>query len=210
MKRILFGSFAALLFVTGCGETDTPDAGTDGAAAGDHAKGDDHGDKAGADKAPAADAKASVKLQGEWAISLSDEEKRSVEVLQLALKDPAPTEEDMTKMNLTDDEKMMVAFIGAAKAQDPSDPKVKEMEETAKALGSATLTVSDKEMTFKAGPTVEKATYVVESETDTSVTLKTTDADGKEDSSTITFKDEKTIELTDANDPSKKQTFVRK
>jgi len=172
--------------------------------------------------ATAAPAKASARLLGEWSIVLSDQEKRQVDVLQLALKDPAPTQEDMAKMNLTEDEKTMVGLMAAAKAKNPSDPKVAQMKAAADGLGQASVTITADHMTFHAGPVTQDSTYTVTAETDSTVSIQSADpakaeaaaaAAGtppEQNMATITFLDPDTIELSDSEDATKKQTFKRK
>ena len=219
-------AFAAGLALAACQDTQpttAPANGTTPAAASDAAAGPSASNAAaGASDAtpPAssdlASSRASDRLLGQWSLVLSDEEKRQVQILQLALKSPAPTADDMAKLSLSEDEKNMVGVMAVAKAKNPGDPKITQMKAAADGLANATVTITPDHMTFSAGPVTEDATYTVTSQTDTTVTLSSRSApspDGtpaESRTATITFVDPNTIELVDGDDPSKKQLFTRK
>ncbi len=200
MKSSLFSVLvAAALTLTACGGEDAATTAAPAPAPTEAAA-----------PAPAAAKKSSEAIQGTWSIVLGDEEKRQVEVMQMALKDPAPTEEELKKAGLSEDEMMMVALMGAARAADPNDPKVKEMAAAVEGLASATMTVTATDMTFKAGTMTETASYTVQSEEGPVVTIKTTDADGTEETATLTLEGNTTLVLGDPADPTKTQKFTRK
>ncbi|NOY28117.1 MAG: hypothetical protein GXP62_19805 [Oligoflexia bacterium] len=165
---------------------------------------------------PPAARKASEKIQGTWNIVLGDDEKRQVEVLKLALKDPAPTEVELTAAKLNDDEKMMVSLLGAARAKNPSDPKIKKMQAAADGLGQATVQITATGMTFTAGTVKEDSTYTVDSETDNVVKVSSTlqsSTDGSPTATqhaTLTLTSDDTLEMVDDADATKKQVFARK
>lgn len=165
---------------------------------------------------PAAPATARERVLGEWSIVLSDQEKRQVELLQLALKDPPATEAELTALTLSEDERMMVGLMSAARAADPNDPKVAEMKAAADGLSQATVVITADQMTFRAGSVTEVSTWSVQSEAADSLTIEAVgeaQADGspgEKDLAVITFEGDDRIVMADAADPAKRQVFTRK
>mgnify|MGYP001015685996 CR=1 FL=1 len=206
-----------LLFAFACGESDPAAPGAEAAA--NEAAAQAPAQAAGpSDAAPqaSADAPAAQRLLGEWTIVLGPQELRQVELLKLALKDPPPTAEELTKANLTAEEKAMVDVMGSARAANPTDPKIAEMKAAADGLATATVTFTADSMDFRAGPISEKTAYTVVSQTESTVVVRSTgpaNADGSPgpaEDATITFDGADAILLADAADPGNTQRFTRK
>lgn len=165
---------------------------------------------------PAAVASPRERLLGTWSIVLSDEERRQVELLQLAFRDPAPTEEELAASPWSEEERGMVRLMAAARAADPDDPKVAEMKAAAEGLRSATLTITADTMTFQAGAVTEVSTWSVQAEEAESLTIEAVEpvgsdgSPGERDLATIRFEGEDRLVMADVDDPSQRQVFARK
>jgi hypothetical protein len=207
-------ALSLLLFAFACGESDPAAPVAEAPATAQLPA-----DAAAPAEAPAqasADAPAAQRLLGEWTIVLGPQELRQVELLKLALKDPPPTVEELTKANLTAEEKAMVDVMGSARAANPSDPKIAEMKSAADGLATATVTFTADSMEFRAGPISETSAYSVVSQTESTVVVRSTGpanpdgSPGQAEDATITFDGPDAILLADAADPGNSQRFTRK
>lgn len=211
-----------LVLLLACGETD-PAPATEGnaAPAADGSAtapvtGAAPTEGAAAAQAVPADAPAAQRLLGEWNIVLGPQELRQVELLKLALKDPAPSEEELTKANLSSEEKTMVMVMASARAANPTDPKITEMRSAAEGLATASVVFTADTMTFKAGPVTEQSAYTVLSQTESSLVVRSPGEVGPDgapatpEDATITFDGPDAILLADMADPSNSQRFTRK
>ncbi len=154
--------------------------------------------------------KASEKMRGEYKIVLGPEEQKQMDVMRLALKDPAPTEEDIKAASLSEEEGMMVAMVMMAKADDPNDPKIAEMAAMLEQMENATLTVTADKIAMAFGDQKTVASYTITSETDKVVKITTKEDDGTESANTVTLQDETTLVIVEDAEPDEKMTFVRK
>lgn len=149
-------------------------------------------------------------MQGEWTIELTDADRRQLEMMRLAFRDPPPSDADLEAAGLGADEKMMVNLMAAAKARDPQDPKVVEMQAALVGMEQATLTVTPEVLTLTAGALSKPAPYTVKSATDATVTVETIDAKGVPEVTTITLEGPDVLVLTDITNARRTQRFRRK
>ena len=154
--------------------------------------------------------KVSEKMQGEYKIVLGPEEQEQLDVMRLALKDPAPTEEEIKAANLSEEEGMMVAMVMMAKAEDPNDPKIAEMVTMLGQMENATLMVTGDKISMAFGDQKTEASYTITSETADTVKVTTKEEDGTESPNTITLQGDKTLVIVEDATPDEKMTFVRK
>jgi len=160
--------------------------------------------------APAATTDLATAVQGDWAIALGDEERRQVQILELALKDPPATEQELAAAGLSADEKMMVGLLSAARARSPDDPKVKDMESAVANLHAATVHISDRDLSFTAGEVTRHATYTVQGADGMALTILSTDDDGSQDTTVLTLESPDVLLLSDAKSPNRTQRFTRR
>lgn len=153
---------------------------------------------------------AAAAIQGEWTIVMTDEDRRQLEILRLAFREPPATEDELKAAGLTSEEHMMVGLMASAKANNPDDPKVVEMEQALSGLESATLSITADSMTLRAGAMSKDAAYTVKSSTGTQVTVETLDDQGRPETTTITLEGPDTLVLKDLTNAKRTQRFRRK
>lgn len=152
----------------------------------------------------------SSRIQGEWKVVLTPEEKAQLDAMKLAFRDPPPTEAEIAA--LSQEEQMLVGIMLMAVQAEPDGEKVAEMKAVMQGLDNMKLTVTPDTMTMAIGDQGETAKWKVKSESDAGLVILTTDAQGQTDELTIAL-DGSVLTMTGApdreGDPPKVMRFSR-
>ncbi len=124
--------------------------------------------------------KASELVKGEWALQLSPTQQRQYELLELAFRDPLPTEADLDGMELSAEERLTVGMVIMGREQHPDGAAQRDVLQGLDELASATLTVTADTIDFAHGEHHDLASYSVVSEESSSLLLETTSTTGGE------------------------------
>jgi hypothetical protein len=111
---------------------------------------------------------------GDWVLELTPTQQRQYELLQLAFRNPPPTEADLAAMELQPDEQLMIGMVLMGREQHPDEATTPEVQRSLDELASASLTITEDSLTFAHGEELDKASYTVVSEETTSMVLETT------------------------------------
>jgi hypothetical protein len=119
-------------------------------------------------------AKPSEMAVGEWALELTPSQQRQLELLELAFRDPPPTEAELSAFELQPDEQLMIGMVLMGREQHPDELTTPELQRSLDELSSATLTITADSLVFTHGEERDEARYTVLSEETTSMQLETT------------------------------------
>jgi hypothetical protein len=114
------------------------------------------------------------RIQGEWNIVLSEQEKKQLDAMKLAFKEPPPTEAELEAANLSEEEGFLVALILMARSEDPNDPKIAEMKAAMDGLANAGLTITADTMTITVAGDAQATSYRVVEESDVGLEMRST------------------------------------
>ncbi len=113
-------------------------------------------------------------IQGDWDLELSATQQRQRELLELAFRDPPPSETELEELELGPEEQLMLGMVMMGRQQHPdraADPEVlRGLEE----LSNASLTISADSLVFTHGQARQEASYTVAEEGSSSVSVQTT------------------------------------
>jgi hypothetical protein len=119
-------------------------------------------------------------IRGDWDLELSATQQRQRELLELAFRDPPPSEQELEALELNPEEQLMLGMVLMGREQHPdrgADPKVLQgLEE----LSNAGLTVGEDSLVFTHGDQRREASYSIVGEESSSVVAETTTMRGGE------------------------------
>lgn len=167
----------AILLACACGQPATdpstaPEPGVQGQPADDQA-GPAPGE-GGKDQGSATASKPSELILGEWALELTPTQQRQYELLQLAFRNPPPTEQELAELALGPEEQLMIGMVLMGREQHPDQAASPQLHEGLEELASATLTITADSLTFAHGEDLDLAAYTVLSEETSTLQLETT------------------------------------
>lgn len=170
---------------------------------------------AAAPRAPAQQAltvstKAPQKLMGTWAIELSPNESRLLQIAKLAL-DDADRRPELARMNPTADERRVYEDIVTLSST--FDPRLEQIERKVK-LAASRITITPESVEFDSGDAAldkpdQQARYAVESEGPEQLVLRVLREGAEHELVTVRFVDEDTIAITLASEKEPRR-FVRR
>jgi len=135
------------------------------------------------------------RLQGTWKIVLNDEQKQELATLQLAFRDPPPTDDELK--NLDKKDAMLVGMVLMARKKDPDSQQLAQMKTLMMGLADTTLTFGDGQLTMGLGTMQLGGPYNVVKAAGDKVTIHHEPKDGKAQDIPITFDGDDTIVLSD-------------
>lgn len=111
---------------------------------------------------------------GEWALELTPSQQRQFELLELAFREPPPTESELAALELQPDEQLMIGMVLMGREQHPDELSTPDLQQSLEELASATLSFTETDLVFTHGEERDEASYTVLSEETTSMQLETT------------------------------------
>ena len=145
---------------------------------------------------------------GTWQIVLSPEERHQRKVLELALRTPRASSDELDRSELTIEERMMVEMIAMAKAQDPSDSKVQQMQAMLNDMAQTTLSVTTNTLTLSVGERHVVRTYTIVSNSGPTLEVHATDPAGDEIRASLTLIESDTLDYQESGQ-SRAMRFIR-
>lgn len=101
------------------------------------------------------------RVLGEWRLVLDEADRRQLEALELAFRDPVPSDDEIAAAALADDAAMLVGLIVGLRRVDPEDPALAAYREGLIGLRGARFVVTESAMTLSFGSTSSTQTYQV-------------------------------------------------
>lgn len=143
-------------------------------------------EQAATEAVPQAEAPAATKtLVGHWKIVLDEQQQKDLSVLQLAFREPPPTEDELA--GLSTEEATMVAMILMAREADPNSKELADMRAMMEGMGNATLAFTPDKMTMNLGGMELVGTYAVTSTEGDTWKVHHVPAEGDETDFQVTF-----------------------
>ncbi len=168
---------AVLLLTMACDHPPTdpavPNHGGGEPPVGDPAAAAPPGEEAGAEPA-ATVSKPSELILGEWALELTPTQQRQYELLEIAFRDPPPTEQELAELELSPEEQLMIGMVLMGREQHPEEHGDPDVRQGLEELASATLTITADSLEFAYGEERDPAQYTVLSEETSSLVIETT------------------------------------
>ncbi|MFT4974894.1 MAG: hypothetical protein ACI8S6_000777 [Myxococcota bacterium] len=155
--------------------------------------------------APEPDAVA--RLEGSWTVEPSVEDRRQATLLRLALRDPPPSEADLSQSDLTPSEAAMVRSVLSARRTDPPPPQLAELRDRLSGLESATLEITTNELRFTLGEATSTRRYTVLSAEPERVEVSVVHPSGQSEEDAFVFRGPDEVALVE---PDGKETLLRR
>jgi hypothetical protein len=154
--------------------------------------------------------KAPQRLMGTWAIELSPNEDRLLQIAKLAL-DDADRRSELAKMNPTDEERSLYEDIVTLSST--FDPRLEQIERRVKLAGTRII-ITPESVDFDSGNAAtggsdQQSRYAVESEGPEQLVLRVLREGAEHELVTVQFVDEDTIAITLASQKESRR-FVRR
>ena len=146
-------------------------------------------------------------LQGTWQVEPSEEDRRKATLLELAFREPPPTEADLSHADLTPQETQLVQGLLQARQNDPSEPRLLAMKAKMEGIDGALLEITDQELRFSLGGTTMVRQYTVLSSDASTVRVSVVDSSGQREEDQFSFRSPDEVELTE---PSGRSTMLRR
>lgn len=147
-----------------------------------------------AEPAPAAGV-ARKQLRGSWVISLNDAQKRELDVMAMAFRDPPPTAEELTKKAFSNAEQGVILALADLRQRKPDDPQLAEARKVVQGMAESSLWIGTSSLAMAVGGLRESAVFEVLTETSSVVTVKARVRSGREETLVFTVIDAGTIEM---------------
>lgn len=145
-------------------------------------------------------------LLGVWRLSLDAEQRRHLDVLALALRDPAPSEDELDV--LTADDATLVRAIVSARRRNPADPEAARLEARRAALEQARLVFEPGRITLGWPDATSAARWSVVSEAGDELVVETRSASGEVERARLTRLSRDTIAVR-SDSSARSLVFVR-
>ncbi len=171
-------------------------------------------DEPAAQEAPATTSgtalRASQRLLGTWAIEMTAADKRRHTILSMAIQEPAPRPEEVEALELTPEEQTQFQLTTMMVEQNGDNPDIEEFKSLIRNMDKAVMTISADQMVMDIGGIKDVATYVVVSENQEGVAVKSRREGEPEESLDITFEGGDRIRMVDITTPEDVMVFVRR
>ncbi len=148
-----------------------------------------------------------ARMQGEWRISLTPEQRKQVKLMEFLLQDPPPSNAELTKLALTDDESSAAVLILNEIRYDPTGERTGQLRGAIAGLESGELSFGPEQLVVRLGGVQKSGTYAVVATTGNNAHLRMKTDDGKDENVSVTLTEEGELLFGEGVDAV---TFVRR
>ena len=106
-----------------------------------------------------------ARMQGEWRISLSPEQRRQARMMKFLLQEPTPSNDDLAVLKLTDDEAASAVVILNELRYDPDGERTQQLRAAIAGLEAGELSFGPDRLVVRLGGVEKAGTYTVVSST---------------------------------------------
>lgn len=132
--------------------------------------------------APTVEAEVIARMQGEWRIALTAEQRKQVHTMRFLLQVPPPSNDDLKALQLTDAESRAAILILNEIRYDPDGERTAQLRSAIAGLESGELSIGPDRLEVRLGGVKKSGTYAIVATTGDAVHLRLTTPDGKEES----------------------------
>ncbi len=147
-----------------------------------------------------------ARIQGEWRIALSPDQRRQAELMQFLLRDPPPSNEEVESLNLTESEGKAVVLILNEIRYDPTGERTAQLRSAIAGLESGALSIGPDRLEVRLGDVRKAGQYTVVSSTASEAHLRLSRDDGEEESVALELTPDGELHFGEESD---RITFVR-
>jgi len=148
-----------------------------------------------------------ARMQGEWRISLTPEQRKQVKLMKFLLKEPPPSNADLTKLNLTDDEASAAVIILNEIRYNPTGERTGQLRGAIAGLESGELSFGPERLVVRLGGVQKSGVYEVVATTGNNAHLRMETDAGKEENVSVSLTEEGELMFGEGVDAV---TFVRR
>ena len=148
-----------------------------------------------------------ARMQGEWRISLSPEQRRQARMMKFLLQEPTPSNDDLAVLKLTDDEAASAVVILNELRYDPDGERTQQLRAAIAGLEAGELSFGPDRLVVRLGGVEKAGTYTVVSSTGESAHLRLEREGGGEESVAVALTVEGELMFGEGVDAV---TFVRR
>ncbi|MBO83890.1 MAG: hypothetical protein CL927_00910 [Deltaproteobacteria bacterium] len=136
----------------------------------------------GADPAPTAQDQIVARMQGEWRISLTEQQRRQVRTMRFLTRVPPPTNDELAQFKLTESESKAAIIILNEIRYDPHGERTQQLRTAIDHLEQGELSIGPTRLEVRLGDVKKAGRYEVGATTGTTAHLRLLRDDGKEES----------------------------
>lgn len=131
---------------------------------------------------PTATEEVVARMQGEWRISLSPEQQRQARMMKFLLQEPTPSNSDVAKLKLNDDEAAAAVVILNELRYDPDGQRTRQLRAAIAGLEAGELSFGPERLVVRLGEMQKAGDYAVVSTTGNVAHIRLKRDDGGEES----------------------------
>lgn len=153
---------------------------------------------------------ATTSMHGTWSMQMTAEQAMELAAMELALREPPPTQEEIEAASLTEKQMAVVAMILMTRESDPTAPTVNQMREAIDDMKGATVTIAPETITFAVGEERQVSAYRVVGEEPAGVHVLITDEEGTESRASLSLLTPDSLRIVQDQDPENPLVFIRR
>ena len=141
-----------------------------------------------------------ARMQGEWRISLTEEQRRQVRTMRFLTRVPPPSNEALAELNLSEEEANAAIIILNEIRYDPEGARTQQLRAAISHLEQGELSISPERLEVRLGEIKKSGRYEVSATTGTSAHLRLTRDDGVEESVALSLTPEHDLIFGEGDD----------
>jgi hypothetical protein len=149
---------------------------------------------------PTAESHLIARMQGDWRIALTPEQRRQVRTMRFLLREPPPNNDELAEFDLTESESRAAIVILNEIRYDPDGERTKQLRAAIAGLEQGELTIGPERLELRLGGEKKGGTYEVAATNGHSAHLRLTRDDGKEESVDLTMTQDHELLFGEGND----------
>lgn len=157
--------------------------------------------------APTAAAEVAARMQGEWRIALTAEQRQQLDLMRFVLRQPPPSNDELEGLSLTEDQTAAAIVILNEIRYDPDGPRTEQLRAAVASLESGELSIGPGRLELRLGTVRKSGTYTITSASGSQAQLTLTESSGAEETVHVALTDEGDLLFGEAPDAV---TFVRR